>query len=134
MTFFRSVSTWFLALLSRILNLSFLIINSDALYSLLSAYIFYDLVNVVPEVEHHGITGAQFNGAAQTICLSTDLLDYSVFLVPDVEVSPDGYTHQQDDTHPEDQPETEGVVDVKKRTQFCPSLRFSEDASEHISH
>jgi hypothetical protein len=115
-------------------DLSLFVIDTNIFYLFLPADVRRDLVNLISGIEHHGVVGTQFYGITQPVSLCHHIFKGSFLLIINIKIGPGGYADQQDQTNPEDQPETEGVVDVKKRTQFCPSLRFSEDASEHISH
>jgi len=109
-------------------DLSLFVIDTNIFYLFLSANVGRDLVNVVSGIEHHGIVGTQFYGIPQPVSLCNHLFNGPLLLILNIKIGPGGYADQQDQTNPEYQPETECVVDVKKTTQFCPPLRFLEDA------
>ena len=101
-------------------DLSLFVIDTNIFYLFLPADVCRDLVNFVSGIDHHGVVGTQFYGITQPVSLCHHIFKGSFLLIINIKIGPGGYADQQDQTNPEDQPETEGVVDVKKTTQFLP--------------
>ena len=99
-------------------DLSLFVVDTNIFYLFLPADVCRDLVDFVSRIEHHGIMGTQLYGITQPVSLCHHIFKGSFLLNINIKIGPGGYADQQDQTNPEDQSETEGVVDVKKTTQF----------------
>ena len=76
-----------------------LIVDPDKFDFLLSADVADNAVDILTGIEHHGVVGAQFDGAAQAFGKHRHVIDHTLLLVTNAEKGPGGDTDQQRDAH-----------------------------------
>jgi len=93
-------------------DLPLFIVNTDIFYLLESGYILYDLVDVVPGIQHHGIVSTQLNSISQPFPFHHHVSHGLLFLVFDIEIGPDRETDENDQPNPKDQPKAKSIIEI----------------------
>jgi hypothetical protein len=71
------------------------VVDADIFDLFLLAYVFYDLIDIVPGIEHHGIMSAKSDGIGQSPRPFYDLFHDLFLLVIDIEIGPGRQAEQQ---------------------------------------
>ena len=79
----------------RVFNLALFIIDPDILDIFTGADFRNDAVDILPEIIHHGMVGAEHNAGSQCVRTGNNAIHQFFFLVFDVEVGPDRQTNRQ---------------------------------------